>query len=86
MTLMFVPMPFRPDLVVVDEGVTLKAARAIEIAPERLLDPEKWEGAAPLLEIAGTVAARAGSARAGAGGPARGRGRCEGARRLRQRT
>ena len=64
--LMFTPLPFLPDLVVIDEGVVGKAARAIEIAPERLLDPEKWGDAAyatdlvgeatPLIEIAEAVA------------------------------
>ena len=63
---MFTPLPFRPDLVVIDESVISKAARAIEIAPERLLDAEKWEDASyatdivgegtPLIEIAETAA------------------------------
>jgi hypothetical protein len=53
---MFADMPFKPDLVVIDEGVTLKAAWAVEMAPERLLDTHKWEGAARLLEIAKIVA------------------------------
>ena len=50
---MFTPLPFRPDLVVIDECVISKAARAIEIAPERLLDAEKWEDASYATDIVG---------------------------------
>src|SRR3954447_1435238 len=38
-------MPFSGDFVVVDEDIATKAARAVEIDPPRLLDPDKWQGA-----------------------------------------
>ena len=41
----FLPMPFSGDLVMVDEDIATKAARAVETDPARLLDPDKWQGA-----------------------------------------
>ena len=58
----FLPLPFASELVVVDEDLATKAARVIEIDPARLLDPQKWEGAPGLLEIATRVAAALGHA------------------------
>jgi hypothetical protein len=54
---LFLPMPFSSDLVIVDEDVATKAARAVEIDPARLLDPEKWQGADGLLPTVRAVAA-----------------------------
>jgi hypothetical protein len=53
----FLPVPFASDLVIVDEDLATKAARAVEIDPARLLDPEKWADAPALGATARTVAA-----------------------------
>jgi hypothetical protein len=54
----FLPMPFASDLVIVDEDLATKAARALEIDPARLLDPEKWRDK-PELEATARVVAGA---------------------------
>ena len=71
----FLPMPFSGDLVVVDEDIATKAARAVEIDPARLLDPDKWEGRRPAWADRPQGRRGAGPPGRGAGGPARGRRR-----------
>ena len=51
---LFLPLPFTPDLVVVDEDVTLRAAsRVTEIDPAALVAAELWEGAKPYRGFTG---------------------------------
>ena len=81
----YLPLPFTPDLIVIDEDVATKAVSVTEIGPARLLDGEKWEGAEELGAGRPPGRRRAGAAGRGAGRPARGRrhgGSPEGVRRV----